>query len=347
MPNTATEKNLARDRVVCLGYSLVFGMLGIGLLPGLIIPLEGVYGLTHTQMGKLLAAGAGLSCAAAIVLGTVADRRGVRSILSVSMAVIAVSALAIWQVEVVALGIAALLLFQLAGSSYSVVNGLVFALYGAADACGLNLFHGLQSIGRLFAPLLIVLVTILTGTWQKVFLISLLVHLWFVFLFLAVREPSHPEGQEPIPFRRMLQALVNRRLLLGMAAFTFLSGCEVTIITWLASFLEREAGFLQSQALIALTIMMSGYTGIRLVLGFAKIKVGSRFVAAALALNIVTYVLLVFVVKHLLVYISSACCLVYHSVHSGRARQVFCSRNYAVVAGCCPASSGLVAPSAL
>ena len=39
MPNRVTEKSLTRDRVVCLGYSLTFGMLSAGLLPGLIILL--------------------------------------------------------------------------------------------------------------------------------------------------------------------------------------------------------------------------------------------------------------------------------------------------------------------
>ena len=298
MPNTVTEKSIARDRVVCLGYSLVFGMLGMGLLPGLIKPLEEVYGLTHTQMGGLLGTGAGLACIGAIVLGAVADRRGVRCVFSISMIAIAVSALIIWQVQIVALGIAALLFFQLAGASYSVMNGLVFALYGDVHARGLNIFHGLQGIGRLLAPLLIVLVTVLTGTWQTVLLLSSLVHLVFTFLFMGVREPQHPDGHESIVPHRMLQVFLDRRLLLGMVAFMFLSGCEITIITWLANFLEREADFLQSQALIALTIMMSGYTGIRLVLGFTRITVNHRFMVVALGLNVVAYVLLVSVVKH-------------------------------------------------
>lgn len=305
MPDTVTEKNLARDRIVCLGYSVVYGMLGAGLLPGLIKPLEEHYGLTHTQMGMFLAIGGGLSCVALVVLGVIADRYRVRSVLSISMFVIAASAFVIWQVEIVAFGIAALLLFRLAGTIYLVVNGLVFALYGAQHKRGLNVFHGLQGVGRLLAPLLILVATIVTGTWQTVFLISLLVHLWFMFLFLNVREPPHPIGQELRPSLRTLQALVNRRLLLGMVAFMFIAGCEVTIVTWLANCLEREVHFLQSQALFALTIMMIGYTGVRLVLGFAKIKVVPLFMVGALLLNVAAYVLALFVVKNVVgVYIA-------------------------------------------
>jgi fucose permease len=276
-------------------------MFGIGLFPGLIKPLEETYGLTHTQMGALLALGSGLTCIAGIVLGAIADRFGVRWILTLSMVATAVSALVIWRVEIAAVGIIALLLFQLASASYSVEGGLVFALYSDAPARGLNLFHGFQGMGRLLAPLLIVLVTILTGSWQTVFLISFLVHLGFAFLFPGIHEPPHPETQTPIPFNGILQALSKPRILLGMAIFMFLAGCQATMVTWLANYLEREAGFLQSQALLALTMMMVGYTGIRLFLGFTRVRVGPQFMSVALVLNIVTYVVLACVAEHVVV----------------------------------------------
>jgi len=300
MADTARADVGRRDRMVCLVHSVGFGMLHVGLLPGLTKPLEQAYFLTHGQMGTLLAMGAGLSCAAAIVLGAVADRRGASPILSMSMVVIAASAFAIWQAKSTVGGIAALLIFHFAAGSYFVANGLVFALYGAGHAGGLNLFHGLQGIGRLLAPLVIVAATLVTGTWRTVFLMSFLVHLGLAFLYLNVHEPPHPEGQKPIAFSGILEALLNRRYIACLAVFVFVSGCEISMITWVANYLEREAGFVQAQALLGLTIMMSGYTGIRLVLGFTRIEVGIRFMAAALALNIASYVLLMFVVRHVL-----------------------------------------------
>ena len=44
----------ARQKAVCHSYYVVFGMLGIGMLPPLVKSIEEAFGFTHTQMGLFL-----------------------------------------------------------------------------------------------------------------------------------------------------------------------------------------------------------------------------------------------------------------------------------------------------
>ena len=273
-----------RDITICHAYSFAFGVVGIGLVPGLVKPFEESYALSHTQMGTILAGAGALCTVCALFFGLAADRHGSRPLLLGCMSLLIVSAACLWWVQERWFAIAALLLFHAGHAGYAVVNSLTFVLYGARSAHGLNLLHCFQGIGRLLAPLLIAGVVALTGAWEYVFLISAVMHVLFLVSFYRMGEWHVDASRNDAPAWKGLAALADRWILLGVAAFAFLAGCELTLMTWLADYLEREAGFAQSQALVGLTVMMVGYTAIRFVLGLVRLSVGPAFMLATLAL---------------------------------------------------------------
>ena len=285
--------SFSRERIYCQSYSLVFGLLGIGLVPGLVKPFENTFELSHTQMGTVLAAAAFCSSVAAVLFGTLADRYGSPRVLATGMAVSALAALGLSGAPGLWLATAALLVFHAGNGSYGVINSFTFTLYGDRQTQGLNLLHALQGVGRLLAPLLIALTIGMTGDWHPVLVASFAVHALFIFLFHAAAEPARHEPQKRPSVGARFGLLAHGHVLLGMAAFVLLSGCELTIITWLSAFLEAEGGLSQEKALGCLTLMMTGYAAIRFLIGFVRINVGAAFVVACALGNVVGYSLLV------------------------------------------------------
>ena len=87
------------SKTITLSASLVFGMLGVGVIPGLVKSFETTYGLSHTSMGFLLAL-CGISATVfGILFGSTADRLGIRRVLVVTIALTAFSAMTIWLLE--------------------------------------------------------------------------------------------------------------------------------------------------------------------------------------------------------------------------------------------------------
>ena len=274
----------------------------MGLIPGLIRSFEETFVLSHTWMGAILATGAVLYSVLAIVFGLIADRRGYRFVLIVSTALIAVSAALLWQSPVKLIAVVALLIFYANYANESLINGLTFVLYGEKSAKGMNLLHGIHSGGRMLAPLLITLMIAVTGTWRTVFLVSMVVNLILLIPLSAMRKSPVPGSFEGTSLKESLLILRLPPVLLGVMAFVFLVGCEMTLIGWVANYLETETDLSREQALIGLTAMMAGFTGIRLVLGLIHFEFTPGLVLLALAVIGASYVGLAVASNPLLIY---------------------------------------------
>lgn len=274
-----------RDITLCLLYYIVFGMLGAGIVPGIVKSFETTYNLSHTVMGTILGIGAVLAATGAVLSGILSDRFGSTRMLVVSMGIITLGALGLWLLQSTAGAIGALLVFAIGNAATGPINGLIVKLYGRTHSQGINLLHGLQGVGRLLSPLAVALCLQISTRWQTVFLLSAVAHITYGFLFFSIREPSGSQ-KGALRLKQLFSTLRNPYLLLGLIPFTFLSGCEKTLLTWTANYLETEGGFLRQQALLGLTFMMVGYTAVRLLVGVTKISVGPGFILGCLCLNI-------------------------------------------------------------
>lgn len=287
----------ARDKFVCHGYYVLFGMVGTGLMPALVKSFEDAYDLSHRDMGLVTGVTAVILAWAAYVGGAWYDRRGARSVLSATMVLCSFSAVGMFFVSSTLPFILALIAFQFSNGLGAVVNPVVGQLYGAHRTRGMNLLHGFQGVGRALAPVLVMVCLELTEKWQVSFLASAgLFAVWFFVVQLGLsKESAAPATPADDAARTVSVAsmLRDRTLLVGITGFVFLSGCEISLITWIPDFLEAEAKFSKSQALTSLTFMMAGYTTIRFCLGAVRGRVSVRTVAVGILLLVATFLVIV------------------------------------------------------
>ena len=276
------------NKAICHSYYLLFGLVGLGLLPPLIKSFEDSYRISHTTMGIVLGVGAVVMALASLAAGAWYDRHGGRTVLSVTMLLSAASALAICFTYTVVPFIVLLIVFHIANGLGVVVNPLVAKLYDAERARGINLLHAFQGVGRLLAPMLVAASIGLGAQWRTAFVVSaILFGIWFVLVWFGLKETPQQvrNPQEHGSSRDGVGALRDRVVVLGIAGFFFLAGCELNLMTWLPNFLESETHFGKTDALTALTAMMIGYTAIRLVLGVRRLRLaGSHIAASAIVL---------------------------------------------------------------
>ena len=266
------------SKALCHGYYVAFGMVGIGLLPGLVKSFEDAFSLSHTRMGLIMAAGAATFAVASFAGGVLFDRRGGRLVMSLAAGLSGLFALAVFFSPKVLFFIPALLLFHAANGLGQVVNPLVGRLYGPRRAQGINLLHGFQGVGRLLAPLLIAACIAATGGWRVTFVVSGGVFALLLLLFLLGPDEGTalPDG----PPAATTSPQWDSALVVGIVAFGFLSACESVIITWLPTFLESERKFPKATALLGLSFVMLGYTCVRMLIGVSRGRSLSRFIIA-------------------------------------------------------------------
>jgi len=269
------------NKTICHSYYVLYGLVGAGLLPPLIKSFEDSYQMSHTTMGIVLGVGAVVTSLASLVAGAWHDRQGGRVPLGATMAFCAASALGIYFAQSVVPFVALLLAFHIANGLGAVVNPLVAKLYAGERARGISLLHAFQGVGRLLAPMLVAACIALSGQWRVAFVVSaILFGIWFLLVWFGLKEtsPARSRQHRDTSFGA-IATLRDPVVMLGVTGFFLLSGCEISLRTWLPNFLESETQFGKTDALTALTAMMLGFTIIRLVLGLRRFRVTSRHIA--------------------------------------------------------------------
>jgi fucose permease len=278
-----------RYKSICHSYYLVFGMFGLGLMPALIKNVEETFGFTHARMGLWMGLSSICFSMAALLGGAFYDRWGAGMAMSGVLVLSAVAAVCIAFAPVAGAVVAALLFFNFANGMGSFVNPLVGRFYRRDHARGINLLHAFQGLGRLLGPVVVWLCLLVTGRWQSTFLVAAgAFTVWLVVAFVGFRDLSlhHPVPPAPHPERKGPARRPDLTLLLGLSGFIFYVGCEVVLIIWSPNFLESEAGFPKSQALLALTLLVAGMTATRLILGLIRRVARVKFVICSVAVSI-------------------------------------------------------------
>ncbi len=245
-------------------------MLGSGLIVPLVKRFEESFGLSHGEMGTLLGACGAVFSIASVLGGYLDAHLGSRRVLAACTLACAAAALWLGWAWDTTIFVAALLAFSFTNGLTQMVNGTVSRLYGQNRSSGINLLHGFQGLGRLLAPLAVVVAMNLTGTWRVALFISAALHVvWSVLFHLGLpRHQPHPPGHVVHgPIKPLLRSPL---LWTAMAAFTVLVGAEFAVMSWVPVFLENEAGLSRDLALTGLTVMMAGYTAARLVIGLRQ-----------------------------------------------------------------------------
>ncbi len=297
-------------------------MLGPGILAPLVKSFEDTYSLSHSQMASLLSAGGVLATIAAVISGVAFDRYGPRLIVSLSMVLCALSACAMWRTRAASTFAMALLLFFFASGLSAAVNAFVPSLYGQEPLRGLTLSHGLQGVGNLVAPLAVALAIRTTTKWNSVFAVSAITYVFLGLAFLVgVKDvpgsaSSSSEGRGPelvkalpphhLSERQGTTRHLDSAMLVGLLGFVFIPSSEGTIKTWMPNFLQTEAGFSQTVALLALTFIMLGYTGIRIYLGLKSRGNNRVFLLFCMFLFLISFSVVVNAHNDLVLFLSSS-----------------------------------------
>ena len=279
-----------RYKFLCHSYYLVFGMLGIGILPALIKDFEDTFGFTHAQMGLQMGVASVLFSVAALVGGVFYDRYGARVVMNWTLALCAIAALCIAGAPTAVVFVPALLFLQFANGLGSCVNAFVGRIYRQDRTRGISLLHAFQGIGRFLGPMVVWGCLAVGGHWRWSFVVAAAAFVvWFGLFFFWFRNfPAHLTASPPPSAggKGGIANLLDWRLLLGLSGFTFGIGCEGVLINWMRNFLQMEAGFPRNQALLALTLLMAGMMATRLLLGLRRAGAGAGFIVCSAALTV-------------------------------------------------------------
>jgi len=291
------SRNSSAKRL-CLSYFLVTGVTGLGLLPALVKRFEETFTLSHQQMGLLMGTGMVAMAVGTFGGGVLFDRFGSRMAIGSAMALSALFAFVLGLTETVSLFVSAMLLFFATTGMGNVATPLIARLYAPYQDSGLNLAHGIHGVGRLCAPLLVVVCLWAGGGWQACFAVTgaLLAVLFVLFLTRFEETAAGQVHPGPDDASAKPDAPPTRRaaVLLGIIGFVFAAGAEAGLISWMPTFLEAEAAFGKATALYALTFLMAAYTLIRILLALHK-RLNPR---TLIPMSVPFYLLAFFVMTH-------------------------------------------------
>lgn len=252
---------------------LIFGIVLISL--GSVLPhLRELFGLSDLSTGSLLSILPFGLLIGSLVFGPLVDRYGYQILLT------ACGILIFAGLEGIAftrnLMILHLSVF-LIGFGGGAINGGANAL--AADTAEgdrgakLSLLGVFFGIGALGVPFLLGLLAEVLSYDRILFWIGIFVLLpTLCYLIIDFPPPKHPQG---FPIREAFRLLKDPWIILFGLVLFLQSGMEGLANNWSTTFLQEHKGFLNQHALFSLTCLVSGMTGMRLILGYALQKVKS------------------------------------------------------------------------
>lgn len=286
------------DKFFCHSYYVLFGAVGMGLLPALNKRFEEAYDLSHSQMGSALAMSALMFAMGSLISGRWYDRAGARRPFAACTCCCALGAVALYVVPTAFWFVLVLQFFVLAQGLGALVTPFTGKLYGQEQAHGITLLHGMQAFGRLLAPLVVTLCLFLFGHWRLALIVSAAFFgMWFFLAAFGIRDDGKARGvssaADTLAESKSANMWRDPWLWLGLSAFFFTSGAEYCMVMWVANFLESESGFAPTTALWALTFMMGGTMGIRFLSGILRGLARPVWIAAFGVLFVASYFVLI------------------------------------------------------
>jgi MFS family permease len=284
-------------------------MVGLGIFSPLVKFFEDAYAISHAQMGTILAVSSVLGALGSFVGGAMYDRFGARLTISLATGLLACSAAGLFGAHTVLLFVVAVFLFRFSVAGGNIINVVVARLYPSETTRAIALFHGFKGAGNLIAPLAVAASVSLAGDWRPVLLVS--AAFWFVWtlIFSLTLDDglasNSVSSAQPRKASTRVRQLLDAKLAVGLFAFAFLPGSEGTIRTWITVFLMSEAAFSEAEALLALSIIMTGYTITRLLLGLVLHGEKRRVILPAVVLMVISFFVVVNAQSLILTYVFS------------------------------------------
>jgi len=276
----------------CIGL-LLFGIMLI--TQGAILPsLKEKFRMNEIISGKLVALLPIGIIAGSLVFGPIADRYGYKMmfILTTLLMVAAFEGLAfansflLLQVSIFVLGFGG-------GIINGATNAVVADISSEDKEAHLSLLGVFFGVGALGMPLLL---GILSKRFDYPAILSsvgiLMVLTVIYFSSIKFPAPKHAQG---LPVKQALKLLKQPALLLTSFFLFFQSGIEGLINNWTTTFLQRNLGALEKDALFALSLNLAGLTIMRLLLNRLLKKIPSfKIMIASLVITAAGSVLLLY-----------------------------------------------------
>lgn len=205
-------------------------------------------GIAESDMGLIILAGGGSAIVALAISPTLIKRLGVRGVITLSGAIMAVSVFAIQQAEAIVVGTTFVLLMMSALAAQDVaMNTNAVDLEQQSGRANMSAFHAFWSAGAMFGALAGGSIIVHLGSTGLALVAGLgnFIIVLFTFRFLEANHVDSKEDDKPSGFQipRMLLPW-----LFGLMAFVgFVS--EGAVIDWSALFFRNE---------LAATVEMSG-----------------------------------------------------------------------------------------
>ena len=276
----------------CVGM-LLFGVSFI-TLGAVTLPLRAKFGLSELETAALFAVLPVGIITGSMLFGPVADRYGYKGLMIAACLALSVGFMGIAYAPSLGVLKACVYFFGFGGGAMNgSTNALVSLISGQDRVARLSLLGVFYGIGALGMPVLLGAVEGRMPYEHIVGSVSALTLLAALF-FLTIRFPA---AQRAVPFSiSMARKVVRNRMAMLVALFLFLQmGMEAAVNNWTTTFLVGHQGVARENALYGLSILVSGMTVMRILIGsLFKGMPGSRLLLLSLALIFIGVLVLSF-----------------------------------------------------
>ncbi len=276
----------------CMGM-LLFGIVVITL--GSILPaVTEKFGLNEIGTGSLVSLLPFGILAGSFLFGPVVDRYGYKVLMITCALLVLIGLEGIAYADSInALSISVFVIGFGGGVLNGAANALVADISDDTKGANLSLLGIFYGIGALGMPTVL---NVLKSTFStKAIISSVGAFIFLIVLFFIFVPFPKPKQSLGFPIRSALKLLKSPALLLAGFFLFFASGSEGLLNNWITTYLEKVLSADNSQALLALSILMASLTLSRLVLGrmlkvFSSKTVVLSFVTLELAASIILYI---------------------------------------------------------
>jgi fucose permease len=266
-----------------IGYGLigVFSVLFPTIMPTVITG----YGLTLATAGLVYPARAAGALLGALLGGIVSDRAGRRTLLVGSAACLCVGLVSAAMGQSWLLFLGGFFISGLAqGALTTGINAVTAENSGAESAKALNRLHGVYSVGAALSPIGVGWLLATGASWRVVLLV--LAGIWLLFIGGASVSHYAEKSATRNVKRGSLTTLFKHPifLLAGIIAFSY-NGLAWSLIGWINTYLQQEAGLPQVLATGMLTLFYIALAGGRFACASLTSRFGNNRVLLACALG--------------------------------------------------------------
>lgn len=236
-----------------LGAGFTSGVIPAGLLPANVLNIESAYGLSHSEMGRII----GLSmilggCIGGLASGFVCGRIGALRTLLLSFVMVAASLCSIGLIRSFHATVIGLVGYFFAHGFMGSSNALSAHMLRDRQR-GVTLLHGFNAMGKLAGPLLASL--FLYGAWRYGFLT--IAALALILAVPAAMSLAHG-GSNSIGRKQPEDGHAGIGFWMAVMGFAFIAGSEIAVALWIPAYGQKVRHFTATESNMLLSIFLVG-----------------------------------------------------------------------------------------